>query len=236
MSNRSRLLPLLSRLLLALPPAAGATGPPASEADDWLEQDRVAAVPQVGAQELEFLAAPPHGKTPLSENRIAITASSLHGGWVALRQCYQGLDAVPEAEIVYRYRNMRGLRVVSTENIGRAAPEGQSVQLSDVGQNATLCIQAEVQILYPRPDGGLELRNGPFLRKFLDGYFPLHVRLEISYPPGLLRHTAISPEPQAGFAVHSGQGLIQIDSWFVGTLNIRVRFDRADAGQKPASR
>ena len=141
-----------------------------------------------------------------------------------------GRTAVPEAEVVYRYRAMRGLHIVSTRNIGQAIPAERSVQLRDVQQDASLCIRAEVQILYTRPDGSRLLRNGPFHRKFLDGYFPFHVRLEVRYPPGALRYLGASPEPQAGFAVDSSEGRVTIDSWFAGTLNIEIGFAPLQTG------
>lgn len=236
MLKRSPLPEMLAGLLLT----AWAAGAQATEqatsdtadsaADDWFNEDDRQTVPQVGTGELLFLATPPDGEVPLSDNRIAITEASLASGWVQLDQCYQGLDAVPEAEVVYRYRAMRGLQIVSTRNIGQAIPAERSVQLRDVQHDASLCIRAEVQILYTRPDGSRVLRNGPFHRKFLDGYFPFHVRLEVRYPPGALRYLGASPEAQAGFAVDSSEGLLTIDSWFAGTLNIEISFAPLQTG------
>jgi len=230
------LLNALTCLLLTVPAVvtqaaeqspAAATG---SAADDWFFEDDPQPVPQVGAGELLFLATPPDSNTPLSQNRIAITEASLADGWVQLDQCYQGLDAVPEAEVVYHYQAMRGLQIVSTRNIRQAVAEQQSVQLSDVQHDATLCIRAEVRILYAQPDGSRVLRNGPFHRKFLDGYFPLHVNLEVQYPSTALRYLGTSPAPQSGFAVAAGDGLLTIDSWFAGALNIEISFSPLQHG------
>jgi hypothetical protein len=79
---------------------------------------------------------------------------------VQIKRCYVGLDAVPDAEIVYQYRNMRQLRIHSKTNIGQAFTRDKSVQPADVQNNAILCIQAEVQILYAQKDGSYVLRNG----------------------------------------------------------------------------
>jgi hypothetical protein len=210
--------------------AAAPAGSTNSAADDWLIQNDAQTVPQVGAGELLFLASPPNSKVPLSDNRIAITEASLADGWVQLDQCYLGLDAVPETEVVYRYRAMRGLQIVSTRHIGQAVATKRSVELRDVQHDASLCIRAEAQILYAQPDGSRVLRNGPFHRKFLDGYFPLHVGLEVHYPPGALRYLGVVPAPQAGFAVASGDGLLTIDSWFAGALNIAISFAPIQTG------
>jgi hypothetical protein len=221
----------LACALLAVPAAVTqavrdtSPAPSDSTEDDWFDGDDTSTVPQVGPGELLFLATPSDSKTPLSQSRISVSESSLATGWVELDQCYQGLDAVPAVEVVYRYHAMRGLRIVSTHNIGRAIRGERSVQLSDVQQDATLCIQAEVRILYEQPDGGRVLRNGPFHRKFLDGYFPLHVSLEVRYPAGALRYLRTSPQQQPGFVVATGDGVLTIDSWFAGALYIEISFE-----------
>ena len=90
--------------------------------------------------------------------------------------------------------------------------------------DARLCIAAEVRILYALPDGRRVLRNGPFHRKFLDGYFPLHVSLQVRYPGNALRYLGISPQAQPGFAVAADHGRLSVDSWFAGELNIEISF------------
>lgn len=188
--------------------------------------ERHAAPPQLSAGELVFLARPPAGKTPHSRNSLKINPAGLAGGWVDIEQCYDGLDAVPEAEVVYRYRRMRNLRVLSSSRIARAYIREQSVQLVNIRPGATLCVAAQAQILYAGSDGRLVLRNGPYHRRFLDGYFPLHVTLDIRFPAAQLAYLNTRPEPVAGFRVRPSRGRVQIDAWFAGTLNIEVWFAR----------
>jgi hypothetical protein len=195
-----------------------------TQLEDWFEDDTQSDIPQVGQDELVFLSPPPVTKTLHSINTLSISESSLDDGWVQLKQCYEALDAVPDAEVVYRYRNIRHLRIHSKDNIGRAVARDKSVQLVDVQHDAMLCIQAEVQILYPQEDGGYVLRNGPFHRRFLDGYFPLHVSLIVKYPSALLQASDTSPASQPGFEVDLREGSVYIDTWFAGTLNTEVRF------------
>ena len=156
-----------------------------------------------------------------------ILDSSLADGWVELHQCYRGLDAVREAEVVYRYKQMRNLRVQSHANIGKAFVKGQSVQLVDVQKNATLCVRAEARILYRNEDGSFTLRNGPFHRKYLDGYFPLHVTVDVQFPTSLLRVVRVIPTAQPGFAVTYASGRVHINAWFAGMLTIEVHFTRS---------
>lgn len=203
---------------------AGNASLPDDELDDWLDEDTQAALPQTGKGELVFLSPPPDSRTLHSINTIIITRTSLDDGWVKIRQCYEGLDAVPEAEVVYQYKNMRHLHIQSKTNISQAVTRDQSVQLTDVQHDATLCIQAQAQILYPQADGRFVLRNGPFHRRFLDGYFPLHVRMDVKFPSTLLHYIDTSPEIQPGFEVVATDDNVRIETWFAGTLHVELRF------------
>lgn len=87
-----------------------------------------------------------------------------------------------------------------------------------------LCMQAEARILYKQANGYFILRNGPFQRRFLDSYFPMHVSLTVRYPGHLLYFSSISPRARPGFQVKKETGLIHIDSWFEGKLMIEIEF------------
>jgi hypothetical protein len=199
------------------------------QALEWLNDDGDATPPQAGADELMFLPEPPAGRTLHSQNQLTIDADSLADGWVHVVQCYDGLDAVPATEIVYRYRELRDLHIDSQRNIGQATVRGQSVQLSDVRDDATLCVGLQARIFYTQPDGGFLLRSGPFHRRFLDGYFPLHVTLEVRFPAASLKYAGTRPESQPGFSVTRRPGSVAIDSWFAGMLNIEIAFKTAVA-------
>jgi hypothetical protein len=121
---------------------------------------------------------------------------------------------------------MRYLRVESFEGIRRSWIEGNSVQLEDVQRGARLCIRADVGILYLDKEGRAVLRNGPFHRKFLDGYYPMHVSLEITYPDDLLRYENISPVVQPGLSVTQDKNSLYVDAWFEGVLRTEIGFSR----------
>jgi hypothetical protein len=198
--------------------------------EDWFNEDAAPAVPQAREGELIFLSTPPEAATLHSINAITVTRSSLDDGWVQVRQCYQGLDAVPAAEVVYQYRNMRALRIQSKSNIGDAFTRGQTVQLSDVQRDARLCVGLEAQILHPQSGGRFLLRTGPFHRRFLDGYFPLHVSMDLRFPAALLRYLGTSPLPRPGFELEVKDEQLHIDAWFAGKLQIEVNFSRRKSG------
>jgi hypothetical protein len=231
MNRQIHKLTLSTMLLTQL--AAAAAGNAISDvtpAEEWF--DDTTPVPQAREGELLFLSEPPENAIPHSRNTLTIAESSLEDGWVGVEQCYEGLDAVPEAEIVYRYKSMRKLRVHSSFNIGQAFIREQSIQLIDVQNRATLCMRAEIQVLHPQADGNYVLYNGPFHRKFLDGYFPLHVTLDIRYPPGSMRYAFTHPTTQPGFKVSAHDGTLHIDTWFAGMLNIEVHFSPADTRKR----
>lgn len=191
--------------------------------EKWFNSDDEASTEQVSEGTLRFI--PPPKKTVLhSINTLSIDENSLDNGWVSLAQCYKHLDAVPVAEVIYRYRQMRNLQITATHNIGSAKLQGQSVQLRDVLSEAELCVAAEVRIFYQNPDQTYSLVNGPFHRKFLDGYYPYHVTLDIQYPGKQLVLERTQPATQMGFMVKQASNRLTIDSYFEGVLNTEIIF------------
>lgn len=216
----------LAATALVLVAAAAAAAPAAD--DDWPawaneEAALRQAIARVNDGELSFLEQPTGARVHRHQARVRITPSSLEDGWVVMEQCHQGLDRVPVAQILFREGTTRAIEVLSARNIEAAYPEANSVQLRRVGDDAEVCVRAETQALYPIDSGVFELRNGPFMRRFLDGYYPLQLLLSIEYPPviDLVDHT---PEAQPGFTVAVSPGLVEVDSLFEGELRTRFRF------------
>jgi hypothetical protein len=222
-------------IALALLVGAGAAGADERDDDwpDWAKDqpDLMAQVAAVSDGELRFLPAEAADGKHAHLNRIRISESSLAGGWVTLEQCHENLDAVPAAQILYRPDGIRDLTIESSRNIGRAWVEGHSVQLEDVGDDAVLCVRGESQALYDLGDGHFRLRNGPYMRRFLDGYYPMRVKLDIEYPPELIEMVGQSPETQPGFSVNAGGAALSVDATFEGRLVTCFDFCRRGADQ-----
>lgn len=191
--------------------------------EQWFEQEEPDSR-DVNEGELRFLTGVPEGRVPRLENLLLVSRASLEDGWVAIRQCHHDLDPVAALEVVYRYRKMRKLRILRTRNIGQARIEGQSVQLEDVAEDASLCVELEAQIFYREANGQYRLPNGPFERRFLDGFYPLHLKLRVVYPADRILFIGSSPAAAPGFRVMSGPGEVHIDSRFEGRLSIELRF------------
>ena len=212
---RHALLPLIA--VLVAPAAVAAPDPEVLLFDDAEERAR-----RVNEGELVLLATPPERPVHHHMTRLEITRDGLASGWVTLQQCHEGLDRVPDAQIVYQPGKLRRLELVAHRNIEAAWVEGDSVQLRNVGADAVVCIAAEARALHPVGEGRYELRNGPFMRRFLDGYFPMHVTLEVLLPEGVSL-TGTSPEPQPGFTLRPSGRWWLVDAWFEGRLSTVLR-------------
>ncbi len=195
-----------------------------AEPERWFEEWEQNGTNSVNEGKLRFLLEAPAKPVLHSLNRLTVLTSSLDDGWVGLSQCYQNLDPVADAEIVYRYKAMRDLRIIKFRNIGKAWIEGQSIQLTNVGKQAELCITALVRIFYQNADGSFSLVNGPFHRKFLDGYYPYHLTLEVNYPASRLKLKQIIPAEQPGFRVKNENGKLIVEGLFEGILNVEMIF------------
>ncbi|WP_296805914.1 alpha/beta hydrolase [Thiocapsa sp.] len=186
--------------------------------EDWPEMDLEARIAAVSDGELRFVGPERAAATHRHVNRIRIGAESLREGWIELTQCHENLDAVGAAQIIFSVERIRGLEVVSAQGIGRAWVEGPSVQLTDIAPGARLCIRAESRAMFALGDGRYRLRNGPYMRRFLDGYYPMQVVLDVSYPADRLALVHHQPATQPGFAVRAGSGHVAVDAAFEGRL------------------
>lgn len=200
--------------------------------DEWerfIGDDSEERALAVNEGDLEFLVSPPDKPPHVLHNKLDINSQSLKDGWVDLVQCHENLDQVSIAEIMYHGRRTRNIEVLSSVGVEKAWVEKNSVQLVNISDNARICISAEVHSLYPNFDGSYSMYNGPFHRRFLDGYYPMRVTMDVTLPSGELSFAAINPMEQKGFSVsHDNKGM-QVDALFVGELNIEVYFDEAES-------
>jgi hypothetical protein len=180
----------------------------------------------VNEGQLHFLETPPAKAVHHHRNHIRIGADSLVSGWVELTQCHDHLDAVPRAQITFRDGFVRDLRIDLASGIGRAWVEDASVQLQEIAPGARLCLSAQTRALRQVGDGYFNLVNGPYMRKFLDGYYPMRVTLDVDYPANALRPIDVSPPPQPGLALAEHPGKLRLDAVFEGELNLLIQFEQ----------
>lgn len=180
----------------------------------------------VNEGELHFLTAPPARAVHHHQNRITILESSLEDGWVRLDQCHENLDPVPDAQISYREGRIRNLRLTRVTNIESAWAEAYSVQLRNIQRGAILCVEAETQALAPENPARFNLTNGPYMRRFLDGYYPMRVSMTVRLETDQLRFVDATPADQPGFRLRQQGNEVGYDTVFEGILTTVLRFDR----------
>ena len=88
---------------------------------------------------------------------------------------------------------------------------------------AKLCLNARTRVLTRNEDGSYTVRNGPYMRRFLDGYYPMRVSVELRYPCGRLQLSGSSPRPQQGLTVTETACGVSLDAWFQGRLVTELR-------------
>ena len=184
------------------------------------ERQRIAAVSE---GELMFLHEPPSEPVHHHSSRIVISHQSLADGWVLMEQCHEHLDCVAEAQIVFNPGRTRALEVRSYHNMDTAFVESNTVQLRGIREASKVCARLETRALHSLGMQIFELRNGPFMRRFLDGYYPLQLTIQIEYPPHL-ELVDYAPENQPGYVVGSIPGLLNVEALFEGELRTRFRF------------
>lgn len=198
------------------------------ELEKWFNSDKFeppdSFEKEVNDGSLIFLEKLPDDPVHHHYNALTIQPTSLQDGWVKLKQCHENLDAVGSAQIVFSKNKVRDITVYYSKNIGRAWVENSSVQMEDIKPNAKVCLSASTRTLVNNKDGSFSLHTGPFMRKFLDGYYPMHVTMDVVYAGTGLKLLAISPVKQKGFNVLRSEEQIQLDTWFEGELRTELLF------------
>ena len=219
---------LFAGLFCMLPGMALGDEPSMAELEHWLESDELmppsVSTDHVNEGTLVFLTQQPARHVHHHQNHLVIDADSLLNGWVRLRQCHDHLDRVPRAPITYNQERIRDLQIITSGNIEKSWVEDNTVQLRNVQENARLCVQAWTRALKANDDGSYSLRNGPFMRRFLDGYYPMRVSMQIDYTASGPQLIAMKPERQQGFDVTEQDGRLAFDAWFEGRLKTEFLF------------
>ncbi len=190
--------------------------------DDWFDDESELRALEVNEGELRFIEPVVDQPVLHSDTRLWLNAASRETGWVRLEQCYRHLDAVAKTQVVYAYREMRDLQITRAEHIRSARVAVQSIELEDVTRGAVLCVRSEVRILLRRDAATYVLQNGPYHRRFLDGYYPYHVSLAIDYGDSGLVAGRIDPDAQAGLTIVKTPVGVAMDAWFEGNLTLEI--------------
>jgi len=192
--------------------------------EKWFNSDDELPTTQVNEGQLNFLTVNAKKNIFQSVINITINQNSIDNGWTQLTQCYSNLDPVHRTAVVYRKNLVKDLRVLSSKNIKQSSVSENKVFLEDVSKNASLCIAVTARNFYQNEDLSFSLVNGPYHRKFLDGYYPYHLKLNVNYSPKL-KFSFHLPKQQTGFKVKHLSNALSIDSIFEGRLKTEFRFN-----------
>ena len=196
----------------------------AQEMEEWLFDDSDSLIEEVNEGALNFLNKQPKESIHHHKNRVLISDASVEDGWIGLEQCHYNLDSVGLAQIVFRVDRVRGLKVSQVKNIDKAWVEGASVQLEGVRANALLCIRADTRSFVYNEDGTFSLHSGPFMKRFLDGYYPMKVTIDVLVDSERLRFYRMTPKKQKGFTVRHTDKKVHFEALFEGRLSTEITF------------
>jgi hypothetical protein len=112
------------------------------------------------------------------KNSLTISKQSLTNGWIRFDQCHYQLDPVAKIEVSYHPEKTKSLKVLSNNGINQVEVVGSFVVLQGVKKGAQVCISGSSKTLTPE-GRRFSINRGPYMRKFLDGYFPMIVEESI---------------------------------------------------------
>ena len=207
---------------------ANSNGLTEKEMERWLESDDMdppgVSSMDVNNGELYFLNKKPSKPVHHHRNALTIYKNSLTDGWVKLEQCHRNMDRFPRVQVMFNKKRVRDIKITQADAIDKSWVEGNTVQLENVKDNAVLCIEAWSKALIRNDDGSFQLSNGPFMRKFLDGYYPIHVTIDVNYKATNLELVLVEPIAQDGFKVTQTSKSINMEAWFEGRLKTNLTF------------
>ena len=194
------------------------------ELEKWFNSDEELPTDKVNEGKLKFINNIDAENIFRSTINISIDQESIEQGWTTLSQCYTNLDPISLTAIVYRKKFIKNIEIISSKNIKNTKVSGQKIILNDVSKNAKICIKLNSRNFYQNEDKSFSLVNGPYHRKFFDGYFPYHLTLNIKYDPSLNYHYSI-PKQQMGFSVTQNSHALKVNTLFEGKLKTEFRFN-----------
>lgn len=172
--------------------------------------------------ELRFLAERPDPGAYHYQSRVNITSDSLTTGVAILNTCHRALDPNGRIVIQFNPERVQDIRITEFKGMGDAQVQGNKVELRDVQRGATICIDLRSRVLDEVSPGQWRLRAGPLMRRYLDGYLPMHAQLQVQWPDGLLQVTSQEPVNQAGALLHTRSNGATWELTFAGRLSTHM--------------
>lgn len=194
----------------------------------WLEGDGPIpdSTDHVNEGALKWLAFPAADNEYHLHNRMRINNGSLQDGWMSFEQCHYNIDPVGKIEIVYVPNSVRNLTVKSYTNIQQAVALQNSVAITMASKGAQICISGESKTLRQH-EGKWIVRRGPYMRKFLDGYYPMQVTEQLDWSQTNLVFLTSSPKSTIGHKQVFIDQTLEARYRFEGSLMSEYQFKQA---------
>lgn len=187
----------------------------------WLEDDSALDAMTVNDGQINWVSAEQTKGKYYLENKITVIPESLKTGWVKFIQCHNQLDPFYKVEVQYHSENTRNLQVQSHDLIDEVNIDNinQTAVLIEAKKGAKVCISGESKTM-KATEKGYVIQRGPYMRKFLDGYYPMYLKesLDWSATPIELEQTHIQTQPGRSFKYSQANKTLTAEYWFEGRL------------------
>lgn len=202
-----------------------------AEMEAWFNDDAEFRIADVNEGKLSFLPKLKNKSTHKAQanNQIKILATSAKDGWVDMSQCHRGLDAMPLVQLIFPEYTLRNLKITKQIGIAEAVVEAKSIQMADVSRGAELCVAMQIKALKKNTQGQYVLSNGPYQRRFLDGYYPMKLQLDVDYSQSGLKPVTTMPIQQPGFEISDSKQKMKLKAYFEGVLRTQISFMPAES-------
>lgn len=222
LQNRYKIAPFLISALFfsgnGFADAAPRTNDLSAEEKAWLEDDSSAEARQVSEGELRWVTPDKTHNQYRLENTLTLNAESLKTGWITFSQCHYQLDPRIAIDIVYGVSRTQNLTVTSSQHIGSIEIAQDHISLKNIEQNAQICVTGKTKVLTQLGPTQFRMVRGPYIRKFLDGFYPMQVTETIRWNGLALTLNDLKTQADLGYDFKVSQHQLIANYWFEGLL------------------
>lgn len=90
--------------------------------------------------------------------------------------------------------------------------------MEGVSENAQICVTGQTQSLKILGAGKYRIERGPYMRRFLDGYYPMHLSETLNWPGLALQLQDINNQQAIGYSFENAPNQLKANYWFEGMI------------------
>ena len=184
----------------------------------WLEDDSSAQAREISSGELRWVTPDKTLNQYRLENTLTVHPESLKTGWIDFSQCHYQLDPRIAVEIVYGVKRTQNLKVISSQRIGHIETAEDHITLTDIQKNAQICISGKTKVLNQLSPNHYKMLRGPYMRRFLDGFYPMQVTETIRWQGVPIKLNDLTTHSALGYDFKVSDTELIANYWFEGLL------------------